>query len=168
MKKLVLALSLTLVLVGSVLANNYSNLVGTTSIKLLPERAVNAVRWTNGVAVAQGVLRMNQAGSIYMAVDSGTTGSTEPVHARGDASDGTVTWRRVIPGWRKSFTISVKAASATDYITVSIGEPAVLNVGTRVLDGQTLTLSGDEDRVFQDDIHVIGSAAGIVVSGHDR
>ena len=50
--------------------------------------------WAAGQAVEAGDLRSN-AGRLYQAATSGTTGAMAPVHTSGDASDGGVTWTHI-------------------------------------------------------------------------
>ncbi len=49
--------------------------------------------WSSGIAILQGQVKVNSVGQRYIAVNSGTTGATEPTHASGAAiSDGGVLW----------------------------------------------------------------------------
>jgi hypothetical protein len=50
-----------------------------------------APAWAGSTAVFEGELRSN-AGHIYYALASGTTGATAPTHTSGEVSDDTVTW----------------------------------------------------------------------------
>lgn len=47
--------------------------------------------WATGVAITAGLFRYN-AGKIYEATSSGTTGATPPTHTSGTVSDGGVNW----------------------------------------------------------------------------
>ncbi len=49
-------------------------------------------KWLQAKAISVGAKRVYD-GSLYEAVTSGTTGNRPPIHAKGDESDGGVTWR---------------------------------------------------------------------------
>lgn len=52
---------------------------------------ITAHQWTASSSVVEGVLASN-SGRTYKALTSGTSGVTEPTHASGVASDGTIDW----------------------------------------------------------------------------
>lgn len=54
----------------------------------------NLTPWSTGLAVTKGQYVQN-AGNGYQALGTGTTGATAPVQARGQQSDGTITWQYI-------------------------------------------------------------------------
>jgi hypothetical protein len=50
--------------------------------------------WASGASYAR-YAKVTNGGRLYQAVNAGTSGSTAPTHASGDASDGTVLWRHL-------------------------------------------------------------------------
>lgn len=49
-------------------------------------------QWTAGESVTSGTTYRSNAGKIYLAQTTATTGATGPTHSTGTASDGTVSW----------------------------------------------------------------------------
>jgi hypothetical protein len=58
----------------------------------VPLRLVGSEMCIRDRIATVGTLRKN-AGNVYYALSTGTTGATAPVHTSGDVTDGTVTWR---------------------------------------------------------------------------
>lgn len=56
----------------------------------------NLTVWSAGLSVTAGQY-VQHAGNAYKALGTGTTGATPPTLARGEQSDGTITWVYVDP-----------------------------------------------------------------------
>ncbi|GIK50357.1 MAG: hypothetical protein BroJett013_30540 [Alphaproteobacteria bacterium] len=74
-------------------ADHVGALVGTRENTGAP----GVKRWVSGEAVTSTQMRYN-AGRVYMAFNSGTTGNNSPIHDEGRVSDGAVSWVYVHDG----------------------------------------------------------------------
>lgn len=65
------------------------------SIAVIPQSAYTT--WANGASITAGNIRQYE-GRVYQAVNSATTGTNPPLHARGTESDGGVSWTYIGDG----------------------------------------------------------------------
>lgn len=63
----------------------------TIIFEYIAARSVRPLQWSQGLQITSGAYIFTD-GRYYLATTSGTTGSTEPIHTTGSATDGGVTW----------------------------------------------------------------------------
>lgn len=68
----------------------------------------NLTAWSKNLSVTAGQYVQN-AGSAYKALGTGTTGATPPTVSHGEQSDGTITWAYVDPQIFADFVFSAPA-----------------------------------------------------------
>lgn len=133
--------------------------VGTDATLLLPAatpKAADVSDWVAETALAVGTLVKTSAGRIFWCVTAGDTGTTEPTHADGDATNGTAVLR-AHRACRQYLAVVNHGAVA---VFLGIGETAELDKGIR------LNANGgsyEPERVPQGKIQAIAASGTAVV-----
>jgi len=137
--------------------------VGTDLLKVVPPTHLSqAPEHQVSTAYAQGQLVHWSSTSYAMCLIAGTTHTAKPAfNPNATFTDGTVTWRPILPRDRKGLTLINTHAAAIIYL--GIGGSIAAGAGVRLNPaGGSLTLSGDSR--IQCAVFAIASAAGATLA----
>jgi hypothetical protein len=142
----------------------FSDVVGTSSLKLVAAKPVAWTAWTTNTVYAQGAV-VKSGGYYYFAVDAGLTTNAAPTHTSGEVTANGMTWRQISPNKRQGVVVTVKTDAANGgRIDLSLGTASATNgAGLRLVgEGATLIFSPGDN--YNGEINVVsGSGSNVTV-----